>query len=226
MISLCFIEINQIKLFQMNTFKTEACVGSLNQILEAMKKGADRVELCDRLDLDGVTPPKQVILNAKAEGMVPLRVMVRPRGGNFVYIDDELREMISSIKFCKALGVEGVVFGILKADGSLDIGKISRLTKIAYPLKVTIHKAIDETPNPVEAVRELVKIKGITGILSSGGRNTANEGKEILKEMLEISGDLLEIIPAGGITQYNVQELHSFLKAKVYHGKRIVGDLS
>ena len=210
----------------MNIFITEACVGSLDQILEARNKGADRVEFCDRLDLEGITPPRQMILNAKAEGKIPLRVMIRPRGGNFVYTDEEFREMISSIEYCKALGVEGVVFGILQADGSLDIEKISRLTKIAHPLKVTIHKAIDETPNPVDAVRELVLIDGVTGILTSGGKNTANEGKEVLKKMLEISGDRVEIIPAGGITRTNVKKLHSFVGAKAYHGKRIVGDLS
>ena len=210
----------------MKSFITEACVGSLNQIREARKRGADRVELCDRLDLEGITPTWEEILNAKAEGMVPLRVMIRPRGGNFVYTDEELQEMISSIEYCKALGVEGVVFGILQVDGNLDIENISRLTKIALPLEVTIHKAIDETSNPVDAVRELVKIGGITGVLTSGGSSTAYEGKEIIKKMLEVAGERIEIIPAGGVTRNNVDELHSLLGAKAYHGKRIVGNLS
>lgn len=208
----------------MDQYIREACVESLEQVLKAQQKGADRIELCDRLDLGGTTPSKELILAANETGL-PVRVMIRPRGGNFSYSTEELEEMVESIKFCKTAGVEAVVLGVVKEDGKLDYEEIARLVKIAKPLKVVVHKAIDETPDPVQAVGPLLAIDGVSSILTSGGSATAFEGKKRLKEMLETVGGKLEIVVAGKVTAENLDVLHECLNATAYHGKLIVGEL-
>lgn len=210
----------------MSNFIKEACVENLFQVQKAQENGADRIELCANLELDGLTPDKKLITEVNQLENLDIRVMIRPRAGDFVYSDEEISRMIDSIEFCKAVGVEGVVFGILNSDNSLNLKHIARLAEIAQPLKVVIHKAIDVTPAPLEAVRQLLQVSGVTSVLTSGGAQTAFEGKEVLKEMLRISQDRLEIVPAGKITDDNVNDLHHFLGAKSYHGKRIVGSLA
>lgn len=209
---------------QIRVYLKEACVETFHQAITAEQKGADRIELCARLDLDGTTPSREHIEAAKETG-IPVRVMIRPRGGDFIYSRDELGEMLDSINLCKELGVEGVVFGIQRKDRSLDYEQIENLARAALPLKVVIHKAIDETPDPVDAVRKLKKIKGVSAILTSGGKKTALEGKEVLKQMLNASGGQVEIVVAGKVTNGNIDDLHNLIGADAYHGKKIVGDI-
>lgn len=208
----------------MKTFIREACVDSLDQALVAEKKGADRIELCADLQYDGLTPSEDLISEAKRRLNIPVRVMIRPRPGNFIYSAQELLQMEEVITFCRKVGVEGVVFGIQKSDCTLDLDLISELADQAFPLKVVIHKAIDDTPDPVEALADLKKLERISTVLSSGGARTAHGGREVLKEMIKISGNI-EVMPAGKITAANVDELHRYLGAGAYHGKKIVGSL-
>lgn len=210
----------------MVTFLKEACVENLEHALKAESKGANRIELCSNLELDGLTPSKELIEEANRQLKIPLRIMIRPRGGNFIYSASEIKEMIASINFCKEVGVDGVIFGLLTFNKKLDLERIRLLTNIAAPLKVGIHKALDHTFDPLENLRELIKIPGITSVLTSGGASRAIEGKEIIKKMLQLSGNKLEIVPAGKISDTNIYKLHAYLGARAYHGKRIVGDLS
>ncbi|RXG11681.1 copper homeostasis protein CutC [Leeuwenhoekiella aestuarii] len=203
----------------------EACVETLDQALAAEAKGADRLELCAYLAFDGLTPAPDLIKKVIEQVNIPVRVMIRPRNGDFKYNEDELNHMQSGIDLCKKLGVEGVVFGALTQDNELNLEAIEELTKAAKPLKVVIHKAIDATPQPLEALEQLLEINGIDTVLTSGGRSNAFDGTETLKAMLKRAGDKLEIMPAGKITQFNLQELHAQLGAKFYHGSRIVGEL-
>lgn len=209
----------------MNAFIKEACVENLPQAIAAERNGANRLELCSHLESGGLTPSKDLILKVKNQVAIPVRIMIRPRAGNFVYTDLEIVEMRAAIDLCKKAGVEGVVFGVLKTDSTLDLKVISELIAYASPLKAVIHKAVDETVNPLNAVHELVKLGGIDTILTSGGCETASEGKEVLREMQKICRDRIELMPAGKITENNVEELHQFIGAKAYHGRRIVGDL-
>ncbi|WP_373055731.1 copper homeostasis protein CutC [Zunongwangia sp. H14] len=203
----------------------EACVETFQQAMNAENLGANRIELCARLDLEGITPSKELIKQCMDRLNIPLRIMIRPRAGDFVYSEEEMEKMKSSIRFCKDLGVDGVVFGILNKDKTLNLDAISKLVNFALPLKVIIHKAIDETPHILTAVKELCQIGGITSILTSGGKLRALEGIPVLKNMIEISRNQVEIIPAGNITSENVEDIHLQLGAKVYHGKLIVGKL-
>lgn len=209
----------------MKPYTKEACVGNLKQAIQAEKNGADRIELCDRLDLGGTTPSQKLIKEAHAHLNIPIRVMVRPRGGDFVYSTEELQQMNVTIEYCKAVGVEGVVFGILDKQNQLALDQLSQLIELSLPMKVVIHKAIDLTPDPVAATRKLLNLDGITTILSSGGSSTAYEGRENLKAMMAFAGQRFEIMPGGKVTDSNLKELHALLGANAYHGKKIVGDI-
>lgn len=206
-------------------FIKEACVETLEQAIAAQKGGADRIELCANLDVEGLTPPKDLIIEVSKHLNIPFRVMIRPRAGNFIFSENELAEMKLSIIICKNTGVEGVVFGVLKKDNTLDIDAITMLTNLAFPLKVVIHKAIDDTPDLLKALKELSLIKGISTVLTSGGASNVFEGEEILKKMIKICPKEIEIMPAGKITDINLKEVHSLLGASAYHGKRIMGSL-
>ncbi len=207
-------------------FIKEACVERISQAKLAEQKGANRIELCGDLSVGGITPSLEIIKEAKEKINIPIHVMIRPRGGDFVYSEDEFEEMKMQILDCHKSKVDGVVFGILKIDNTLDIDRITKLTQIAMPMAIVIHKAIDETPDIITALDHLLKIKGITGILTSGGKKTANEGKVILKRMVALAKNELEIISAGSITDNNIQKLHQFINGSSYHGKRIVGNLN
>jgi len=206
-------------------FIKEACVETLEQAIAAEKGGADRIELCANLDVDGLTPPKDLIIEVSKHLNIPIRVMIRPRAGNFIFSEKELTEMKASIIICRITEVEGVVFGALKTDHNLNIDAISILTNLAFPLKVVIHKAIDDTPDLLKSLKKLSLIKGVSTVLTSGGANTVFEGEEILKKMIKISPKEIEIMPAGKITDVNLNVVHSLLGASAYHGKRIVGTL-
>ena len=129
--------------------------------------------------------------------------MIRPRAGNFFYNKEEHIQILKSINVCKKLPVDGVVFGILKLNNILDIKEISKIAKHAFPLKVVIHKAIDQTPDILIALRQLLEIDEITTILTSGGKANAAEGAVILKEMIAIAGDAVEIMAQGDISPRN-----------------------
>ncbi|MGY8946575.1 MAG: copper homeostasis protein CutC, partial [Flavobacteriales bacterium] len=122
----------------MQTIK-EACVDSLEDAINAEKNGANRIELCGRLDLDGLTPSKKLIKNTFSALKIPIRVMIRPKHPSFVYSEDEINIMIEDINFCKRLGLDGVVFGCLDQNSNFDMIQINKLSKAAKPLNVIIH---------------------------------------------------------------------------------------
>ena len=203
----------------------EACVENLDEAIRAEQLGADRIELCANLDVGGTTPSFELIHKAKAKLNIPIRVMIRPRGGDFCYSNSEIESMQSQIETCKKLQVEAVVIGVSKADKTLNIETIKEIANKASPLKVVIHKAIDETPNIMQACKDLISTNLITTILTSGGEKTAELGLSSLKSLIDIAGNQIEIMPAGKITNLNVEKLHDSLNATAYHGKQIVGIL-
>lgn len=207
-------------------YKIEACVESFNEALAAQQNGADQIELCGRLDLDGITPDRPLIAMCKQELSLGIKVMIRPRGGSFEYNEEEINQMKNDIDYCKNMDVDGVVLGILNGK-KLAIDQIHELAAYAAPLKVTVHKAIDDTDDILVATKKLVSISdNIDTILTSGGARTAVEGLPILKQMLEICGDSIHIMPAGKITNDNLSSLHKELNTTGYHGRKIVGDLT
>ncbi|MBK8490070.1 MAG: copper homeostasis protein CutC [Saprospirales bacterium] len=204
----------------------EACVDSLPQALQAQARGAHRIELCSRLDLDGLSPDHETIRAALTLLKIPTKVMIRPRPGTFIYSEEDLLEMEREILFCKETGVKEVVLGACLPSGELDIPPIRRLAELAAPMAITIHKAIDESPDPLADIEKLRPISNITHMLSSGKQATALAGAALLREMIRAAGDRFTIIVAGKVTKENLQEVYAATGAKEYHGKRIVGELS
>ena len=200
----------------------EVCVDSLDDAINAEKNGANRIELCGRLDLDGLTPSKDLIKSAFSILKIPIRVMIRPKHPSFVYSEDEISTMIDDIKFCKNLGLDGVVFGCLDEEYNFEMKQINRLSEVAKPLNVIIHKAIDSTSSVFESLSLISKNSNINGVLTSGGERFAINAVETLKKMLVLVPNRFEIIIAGGITFQNVDKLNDIVNGKFYHGKKII----
>ena len=200
----------------------EVCVDSLQDAIKAEKNGANRIELCGRLDLDGLTPSRDLISNAFSILKIPIRVMIRPKHPSFEYSEEEINTMIDDIKFCKSLGVDGVVFGCLDENSNFQMDQINRLSIIAKPLNVIIHKAIDYTNSILDSLSLISKNSNINGVLTSGGERFAINAVETLKKMLVLVPDKFEIIIAGGITFENFESLHALSNGKFYHGKKII----
>lgn len=208
----------------MTIIQKEACVGDFKQALQAQENGATRIELCDNLYDGGTTQSLGMIKAVSEHVTVPIRVIIRPRGGDFYYSDIEKEIMLYDIEKIKKFPIEGIVIGALTKDNQLDLPFLQDLVAKRGNLKLTFHKAIDEMSNPIQAVKDLEQL-GFDNILTSGTKATAQEGVDILKNMIQASNNI-EIIVAGGVTNDNFDELHKQLKAKFYHGKKIVGDLT
>ena len=203
----------------------EACVETYDEARLAQERGADQVELCADLDQDGLTPGRELITRVATSLNIPVKVMVRPRAGDFHYDLRELESMIATIAFCKKASVKGVVFGILKQNNELDIKAIRELANFASPLEVTIHKAIDLTPDPLQSLNKLLESVSIFSVLTSGGRDTAAEGSAVIRKMIDRSAGKIQVIAAGKITNENLEEIHRIIGGTAYHGRRIVGTL-
>ena len=199
----------------------EACVESLVDAIEAEKRGADRIELCDNLSQGGTTPSYGTIKIALSTLKIPVFPIIRPRGGDFYYTPAEIEVIKEDIKVCKSLGTKGVVLGLLTKDKKIDFEVLSQLVELAKPMEVTFHKAIDELEDPTLVIDELINI-GVKRILSSGTKPTALEGKDMLNKMIEKAGDRLTIVVAGKVTKEILPEVSSLIPAKEYHGKVIV----
>ena len=202
----------------------EACVEGLGQALAAQKQGADRIELCANLSEDGLTPEIDVIMAASEQLDIPIRVMIRPRAGDFVYSKEEIQEMIASIEICKSLRVEGVVFGVVKQDGQPDLELVRQLCDAAGDLKTVFHKAIEEAPDLPAAAQAVFQDTPVDAILTAGGEGKATDNLPVLRKLLDIA-DQKELVACGKITDENLTRIHEALGANSYHGKKIVGTL-
>lgn len=199
----------------------EKCIGSFLEALEAQELGAERVELCDNLAEGGTTPSYGTIKMVVEKLTIPAFVIIRPRGGDFYYTSEEIEIMKEDIKLCKELGVKGVVIGALNRDNTINYDAIKEMIDLAKPMSVTFHKAIDELENPVAEVKKLASL-GVNRILTSGTKETALEGQNILREMIKEAGEDIIIIVAGKVTKDNLDEISNLIPAKEYHGKKIV----
>ena len=184
----------------------EVCIDSVASGLAAQEGGAHRVELCGNLNEGGVTPSAGMILQVRKMLDIPVHVMIRPRGGDFLYASDEYEVMKRDIESVKELGCEGVVFGILNSNGSVDSKRTRELTDRATPLVTTFHRAFDMTSNPYESLDCLVDL-GLDMVLTSGQKPTAWEGRETLKALVEQTRNRIEIMAGSGISEANVADI-------------------
>lgn len=203
----------------------EACVETLEQCRRAEALGADRLELCARLDLGGITPGFQLVKEVLKQVQIPVKVMIRPRGGNFVYTKTEVAQMKASIARFLDLGVPEFVTGTLTPRHQIDLPLLTTLCKAMEGRPVTFHKAIDEVPDMEAAVGQLKVIPNLKYILTSGGAPTAQAGLSQLRRLLECAAPEITVIAAGSVTNTNLQQLNQALGGSEYHGRKIVGEL-
>ncbi|KAA1244798.1 copper homeostasis protein CutC [Aquimarina sp. RZ0] len=189
--------------------KIEICANSYQSASNAVKAGADRIELCAELAVGGITPSHGVIEKVVQELVIPIYVLIRPRSGNFVYTSDEFDIMKKDIEYCKSIGCQGVVSGVLNQDNSIDVKRTKELIALSRPMEFTFHRAFDWVMDPVKALDELTLI-GVDRILTSGQEISAIKGINLLKKLLNKSQSALLIMPGGGI---NVENVLAFKKS-------------
>ncbi|TXI63949.1 MAG: copper homeostasis protein CutC [Flavobacterium sp.] len=204
----------------MNLKKIEIACFNVESTLIAQKAGADRVELCADMSAGGTTPTIQMIQQARENLTIDLYIMIRPRGGNFVYSDLELEQMKSAIETIKKLGVNGFVFGILNEDKTINIEQNLALVELAKPFPCTFHRAFDAVSDYKKALEDVISC-GFSTILTSGTFPNVIEGKEVLKQLVIKANNRIEIMPGGGLRSTNISELNETLKANWYHSSAI-----
>jgi copper homeostasis protein len=184
----------------------EICAGSVESAIAARDGGAQRIELCAALEVGGVTPSAGLIAEArKIEGLV-LNVIIRPRGGDFLYNEHEAACMEQDIRTCRELGVDGVVIGALTAEGDIDTTLCGKLIKAANGMSVTFHRAFDMCRDPKEALGQLISL-GCHRVLTSGQAATAEAGIPLLKELVQLAGERIIIMPGCGVNSGNAARI-------------------
>lgn len=194
----------------------EICLESVESVIAAEKGGADRVELCSDLFEGGLTPTIGTVKTALKKSNIKINVMIRPRGGDFCYSDEEFEVMLEDVRALKDTGINGIVFGILTPEGDVDIVRSKELIELARPLPVTFHRAFDMTRDPYKSLEDLINL-GVDRVLTSGQEATVPEGADLLEELVKIAGDRIIVMPGCGITERNFPKLQEKIKAKEYH---------
>jgi copper homeostasis protein len=194
----------------------EVCANSLASALAAQEGGAIRVELCENLADGGTTPSYGQIALTRKMLNIEVFPIIRPRGGDFLYSDVEFEIMKFDVLACKELGCDGVVFGILNPDGTIDQERCKALMDLAAPMEVSFHRAFDMTRDLSEAMETLIDL-GFQRVLSSGGRVSAMEGAGVLTRLIEQAADRIQVMPGAGINPSNVKQLLEKTGAKVVH---------
>jgi copper homeostasis protein len=193
---------------------------NLQSTLIAQENGADRVELCANIKDGGTTPNIEITKSARKELSIPLYVMIRPRGGNFVYSDAEFNQMKSEIIQFKKLQIDGFVFGILNEDQSVNTTQNSELVELANPLPCTFHRAFDLVNEVFQSLEDVIHC-GFKAILTSGLENNVVEGVEVLAKLVEKANNRIVIMPGGGLRSSNIKSLREKTKAAFYHSSAI-----
>jgi copper homeostasis protein len=197
-------------------FLLEITVESVEAALAAERAGADRIELCADLNSGGVTPTAETMRKFHAALRIPVYTMIRPRAGNFVYTSAEVAAMKREILIAKESKMDGVVFGLLRADGAVDIETSKELVEFARPLPVTFHRAFDVSADLGKSLEAVIST-GAVRILTSGGAHSAPEGALILRSLVEAAGQRIIIMPGAGIRPDNFAEVRRATAAREFH---------
>lgn len=199
----------------------EACTGCYEDVVRAKLNGANRIELCDNLGEGGTTPSYGTIKKTIENIKLPINVIIRPRGGNFIYNKVEKEIMYTDIEMCKNLGANAIVIGALTENKKVDKDFIRNVKEISGNLNITFHMAFDEILDKKSAIDELVEL-GVDRILTKGGEVSALNNLDTLKELIEYANDRIIIIPGAGITKENRDLVIEKTNAKEIHGTKIV----
>jgi copper homeostasis protein len=194
----------------------EVCVDSVEAAMAAQEGGADRVELCADLLEGGITPSGGAIQLACERLGIPVNVIIRPRGGDFCYSDVEFEGMKRNIDLAMEAGANGVVIGILNADGTVDVERTGALVERARPLSVTYHRAFDVARDPYQALEALIGL-GIDRVLTSGQEPSVLEGLDLIVDLVRAAGERIVVMPGGGVTERNVAKIVAASGVKEIH---------
>jgi copper homeostasis protein len=205
-------------------FRLEICVDNIESAIDAQNAGADRIELCNNLMEGGTTPGFGTISLVRKNLNIGLHVIIRPRGGDFIYSDLEYNIMRRDIDTCGACGIDGIVLGILKSDGAIDIERTAGLIELARPMSVTFHRAFDMCADPLKGLEDVIAT-GADRLLTSGLKNKAFEGIEMISQLVSQAGKRIIIMPGSGINESNIVEIAKITGAKEYHltGRKVIG---
>lgn len=207
----------------MSKFRLEVCALSVQSAINAAEAGAYRVELCDNYFEGGTTPGPGTIELTRKNIPIKMNVLIRPRGGDFLYSGIEFETMLRDIYAAGNLNADGIAAGVLTADGKVDFERMKEIVSAAKPMSVTFHRAFDCTADPFEALEALIEL-GVDRILTSGGENTAMEGREMIASLVEKAKGRIIIMPGAGLNEGNIKELALQTGAQEFHmsGKAIV----
>jgi copper homeostasis protein len=197
-------------------FLLEVCVDSVESAIAAQNGGAARVELCDNLLEGGTTPSHGTIELARQHLTIALNVIIRPRGGDFCYSPIEFEIMQRDIEITKTIGVDGVVIGILKPNGTIDKARTKQLVDLARPMSVTFHKAFDMTRDPYVALETLIEL-GVDRVLTSGQEASVIEGMDVVRALVKQANNRIIIMPGGKVRARNVQTIIKSTGAREFH---------
>ncbi|HLH36561.1 MAG TPA: copper homeostasis protein CutC [Alloacidobacterium sp.] len=200
----------------MKNIALEICLESVDAVIASERGGADRVELCANLLEGGTTPSAGTIRTARERSGIAINVMVRPRGGDFLYTETEFASMQHDIRTAKELGANGIVLGLLRSDGTVDVERTRQLVELAAPLPVTFHRAIDVSRDLLEALEAVIST-GAARILTSGGQPSVVAGAPKVAEMIKAAGNRIIIMPGCGITQDNIRSIIETTGAREVH---------
>lgn len=199
-----------------------ACFNYESAII-ALENGADRIELCDNMQLGGTTPNTILTVRVREKLTIKMHVIIRPRGGDFVYTDDEFVEMKQDIKQFKKLGIDGFVFGVLKNNAKVNKRRNKALVNLAYPLPCTFHRAFDVVDDVKQSLKDIIDC-GFKTILTSGQGSNVEEGISILVKIQKLAKDRIEIMPGGGLRSTNIKRLQEKLDPTFYHSSALTDD--
>lgn len=196
--------------------KLEVCCADIESVWAAKEGGAHRIELCEALELDGLTPSEELIRQTIATGM-PVQVLIRVREGNFVYSPEEVETMAASIRLAKELGAHGVVIGALTPEGQIDKPAIARMMEEAEGMSVTFHRAFDVCRDPLQALEEIIAL-GCHRLLTSGQQHSAFAGIPLLRQLTTQAAGRIIIMPGAGVNPQNAMHILTETGATEIHG--------
>ncbi|HAM73127.1 MAG TPA: copper homeostasis protein CutC [Verrucomicrobiales bacterium] len=196
--------------------RIEICVDSVESALAAQTGGADRLELCQNLFEGGTTPSAGMIRAVRRRVKIPLFVILRPRGADFCYSEEEFGVMKEDLLVARELGADGIVTGILRPNGTVDRRRMAELVRLARPMAVTFHRAFDVARDPMEALEALVSL-GVERVLSSGQERTVLEGIDLIAELVRAARGRISVMPGGGITERNFDKIRRLSRAREFH---------
>ncbi|MGL5152615.1 MAG: copper homeostasis protein CutC [Clostridium sp.] len=199
----------------------ECCVGNYKEAVEAFKNGATRIELCDNLVEGGTTPSYGTIKRAVSNIDLPINVIIRPRGGNFIYSREEIEIMKEDINICKSLGVNGIVIGILNENNEINIEDTKSLIEEGGGMEYTFHMAFDEINDKKKAIETLIQL-GVHRILTKGGEVSALQNLDTIKDLIAYANKRIIIMPGGGVNTLNRDDVIEYTEATEVHGTKIV----